>query len=151
MERIAHIGNSFQKAITSQSEYTGKLVKPTASVGIVLNMGMVLLGLSKADDFRRGKLVLPGGKIEAGENPYQACIREIKEEAGISVKCLPRDIIYNDKHPEICFILCKYMTGTIEAEYDEFEFLSWYPIMDLPRENMLNHNVEIIEKYIIGT
>ena len=35
--------------------------------------------------FRRGKWDLPKGKIDQGETPPQAAIREVKEETGLSM------------------------------------------------------------------
>lgn len=47
----------------------------------------VIIGLLKqrGPQFLVGKLTFPGGKTEAGETPEQACSRETKEEAGITV------------------------------------------------------------------
>lgn len=41
-----------------------------------------LLILKNKPDWQAGKLNLPGGKVEEGETPQQAIIRELKEEAG---------------------------------------------------------------------
>lgn len=42
----------------------------------------VLLVLKDKPEWQKGKLNLPGGKIEEGESPEQAATRELKEEAG---------------------------------------------------------------------
>lgn len=41
-----------------------------------------LLVLKDKPAWQRGKLNLPGGKVEEGESPEQAATRELKEEAG---------------------------------------------------------------------
>ncbi|WP_309081999.1 NUDIX domain-containing protein [Zhihengliuella sp.] len=44
----------------------------------------VLLGV-KLRGFAAGKTVLPGGKIEPGESPVEAAVRELAEETGLEV------------------------------------------------------------------
>jgi 8-oxo-dGTP pyrophosphatase MutT (NUDIX family) len=46
--------------------------------------GVVLGGENLLFIFRRGKWDLPKGKIDKGENPEQAAVREVTEECGIS-------------------------------------------------------------------
>jgi 8-oxo-dGTP pyrophosphatase MutT (NUDIX family) len=49
---------------------------------IVYSRGKVLLIRHK----KLGKWLYPGGHMEAGEFPYEAAIREVKEETGLDVK-----------------------------------------------------------------
>lgn len=44
---------------------------------------ILLMQRSYQDDFQAGKWCLAGGKIEEGEDPYAAAIRELEEETGI--------------------------------------------------------------------
>ena len=44
----------------------------------------VLLG-RKLTGLGKGKVVAPGGKLEAGESPNDAAVREVREEVGITV------------------------------------------------------------------
>ena len=54
------------------------------SGALILRNGLILLLYRK----RHGEeyYVVPGGGVEPGENPTQTAIREIKEEAGVSIK-----------------------------------------------------------------
>lgn len=54
--------------------------------GILVREGCVLLA---AND--RGEWELPGGRIEAGETPEEALIREFQEETGLAVR--PRRLV----------------------------------------------------------
>lgn len=47
---------------------------------------MVLLVLKKRPSWMEGRLNLVGGKVEKGETPQQAALRELKEESGFEVK-----------------------------------------------------------------
>mgnify|MGYP001152652160 CR=1 FL=1 len=55
--------------------------KIEVAVGIAIREdGAVLLGQRKKSTMHSGKWEFPGGKIEAGEMPSEALIREWKEE-----------------------------------------------------------------------
>ena len=59
---------------------------------------------------------LLGGKVEPGETPEQACVREVMEECGVTVK-LGREIhrafdVFNDIPNTHIIYLCHYQNGT---------------------------------------
>jgi ADP-ribose pyrophosphatase YjhB (NUDIX family) len=45
-----------------------------------------LLLIRRGHDPHRGRWSLPGGRIEAGESPEQAVVREVREETGLQVR-----------------------------------------------------------------
>ena len=50
-----------------------------------------------------GKISIPGGKIDKGENPEKAALRELKEETGISSKDVtPLQLILKQNHANNC-------------------------------------------------
>lgn len=59
-----------------------------ASLGYIVKDGnyLMLLRNKKENDKSAGKWVGIGGKIENGESPDDALIREVKEETGLNVK-----------------------------------------------------------------
>lgn len=55
--------------------------KRSRSVAIVVRDGKILM--ERVFYFGREFFTLPGGGIEKGETPKQACLRELKEECGL--------------------------------------------------------------------
>ncbi len=56
------------------------------AIGVVRKADRVLITRRKLDGLLGGLWEFPGGKVEKGETPEAACIREIKEETGIDAK-----------------------------------------------------------------
>jgi len=56
------------------------------AIAILLHKAKVLVGWRQANQHQGNKHEFPGGKVEAGETPEQACRREIYEEVGIGLK-----------------------------------------------------------------
>jgi len=56
---------------------------PLVGVGaVVINNGKVLL-VRRGNEPGRGKFSIPGGMVEAGEDPKVAVVRELEEETGL--------------------------------------------------------------------
>ena len=64
------------------------MTKPSIHVAIALlfHRGKVLVGLRNANQHQGNKYEFPGGKVEAGETPVQACRREVFEEVGTGIQ-----------------------------------------------------------------
>ncbi|NNP75348.1 dGTP triphosphohydrolase [Acinetobacter sp. Ac_3412] len=56
------------------------------AIAILLHKTKVLVGWRQANQHQGNKHEFPGGKVEEGETPEQACRREIYEEVGIGLK-----------------------------------------------------------------
>jgi 8-oxo-dGTP diphosphatase len=57
----------------------------TVAAGVVIEHGRVLLTQRKAGTHLAGAWEFPGGKVEPGEDPKDALVRELAEELGIDV------------------------------------------------------------------
>lgn len=87
------------------------------AVALVDSEGHVLLSLRPKDKHKGDMWEFPGGKVDAGETPEQALVRELKEELGIDVQesCLaPFTFVshaYPEKHVLLMLYLCRKWQG----------------------------------------
>ena len=58
---------------------------PVVAVALTDAMGRVLLAQRPAEKEHAGLWEFPGGKIEPGESPEAALVRELREELGVTV------------------------------------------------------------------
>lgn len=69
----------------------GSVVSPekkrplSVSIAVIHHDGKVAFHLRKKPPYE-GYLCLPGGKVEYGENPLEACKREVLEEVGLALE-----------------------------------------------------------------
>lgn len=56
------------------------------AAGVLVEAGRVLVTQRKAGSHLAGAWEFPGGKVEPGEDPRDAVVRELREELGIEVR-----------------------------------------------------------------
>lgn len=111
-----------------------------AAVALVDEDGRVLIAQRPEGKQLAGLWEFPGGKVEPGETPEAALIRELQEELGIEVAqaCLAPFVFashaYESFHLLMPLWLCRRWTGTPVAR--EHAALKWVKPRDLPNYPM---------------
>ena len=100
-----------------------------AAVALIDPDGRVLIAQRPEGKSMAGLWEFPGGKIEAGERPEAALIRELHEELGIDTweSCLApltfASHAYEDFHLLMPLFACRKWQGTVRAQ--EGQALKW--------------------------
>ena len=115
-----------------------------AAVAVVNHSNKWLLGLSKADDDRKGTWCFPGGGIKNNENPQKAAERECSEETGISCKSTGRTTKLNNK-PGVIFVHCR-ATNTKLKPNHEFSALGWYTRQEFRSLKLYNNVLTLLDR-----
>ena len=99
------------------------------AVALVDSDGRVLLAQRPEGKQLAGLWEFPGGKLEPGERPEEALIRELQEELGITVKtpCLApltfASHAYDDFHLLMPLYICRKWEGFVQSR--EGQALKW--------------------------
>lgn len=110
--------------------------------------GRVLIARRPPGKAMEGLWEFPGGKVEAGESPEAALIRELKEELGIDVKepCLApftfASHAYSDFHLLMPLYVCRRWDGTPAAK--EHAALKWVRPRELTQYPMPPADIPLI-------
>ena len=106
---------------------------------LVNEKGHILLAERPPGKSMAGVWEVPGGKIEPGETPEEALIRELKEEIGVDVEeedLTPLSFIsfpYESYHLVMPFYLCRRWTGTpYGAEGQAVRWVRYAELADFP-------------------
>ncbi len=108
-----------------------------AACALIDSDGRVLVAQRPAGKSMAGLWEFPGGKVEAGERPEEALIRELAEELGIAVReaCLApftfASHTYPDFHLLMPLYLCRRWEGIVRP--CEGQALKWLRPSDLSR------------------
>src|SRR5487761_2558808 len=105
------------------------------AVALIDPDGRVLLAQRPEGKSMAGLWEFPGGKVEAGERPEEALIRELREELGIAVKeeCLApltfASHVYPDFHLLMPLYVCRRWEGFVQGR--ELQKLKWVRPLEL--------------------
>jgi 8-oxo-dGTP diphosphatase len=110
---------------------------PKVAVAVlIVQQGKVLLARRVNDPFR-GDWTLPGGFVDAGEDPRRAAERECEEETGLKVHVTRLlDVIPGQEHPRGAHILIVYQGELLSGKLlagDDADGVEFFGLEQLPR------------------
>lgn len=117
------------------------------AVGVIKNAeGEILVALRDKSAHQGGLWEFPGGKLEAGESPIQALVRELKEELDIAVQTASPLITIKHQYPKIAVQLHVFLVQdfTGEAKSAEGQPICWVAPAGLNRFDFPPANKPII-------
>lgn len=106
---------------------SGPVVRVAAAV--LVRGGKVLLARRAAHKSQAGLWEFPGGKIEDGETPQHALVRELKEELGLTVTPGPEIFVHRHAYAhgviELVSVLCRADApdGLKSTDHDALEWV----------------------------
>jgi mutator protein MutT len=81
------------------------------AIAVVEQESCILIGQRPPGIPLAGLWEFPGGKIEPGESPQEAAVRECREEAGIEVQVTGCYLVHEEEYPhgrvELHFLSCR--------------------------------------------
>jgi 8-oxo-dGTP diphosphatase len=129
-----------------------KLVEVAAAV-LQKADGTFLLARRPADKIWAGYWEFPGGKVESGETPYHALVRELREELGISVDTaypwLTRLFAYPHATVRLNFFRVTEWSGQLHPH--EGQEFSWQQVQDVSVAPVLPANAFILRALSLPT
>lgn len=119
-----------------------------SAVALIDPDGRVLLAQRPAGKSMAGLWEFPGGKVEAGETPEDALVRELHEELGIETwsSCLApltfASHTYDNFHLLMPLYACRKWDGIVQGK--EGQELAWVRAQDLNKYSMPPADIPII-------
>jgi len=118
------------------------------AAGIILKGNKVLVAKRPNDKHQGGLWEFPGGKMEKDESPFQALVRELKEELGIRIKdarpLKDLNYQYSDKKVRLFFFTINSFEGQakgLEGQQIQWVELQKLHLLEFPAANQVIVNL----------
>ncbi len=123
------------------------------SAGIIYRGGRVLVGQRRAGDRHPYKWEFPGGKVEYGESPQDALVRELSEELQIDATIGSELARYEHDYPSgsrvhLLFFAVHDFSGEPMARV--FEQICWTELEALPSLDFLDGDLDFVRRLARG-
>lgn len=116
--------------------------------------GKFLIGQRQAHDRHALKWEFPGGKVEKGEEPKEALVRELREELGIDATIgreLARYEHNNPKRGPLLLIFHRVDSFECEPQAAAFEQIRWEAPDRLPEYDFLDGDLDFVRRLARGS
>ena len=128
-------------------------MKTIRVVAAVIRKGDAIFATARGYGEFKGQWEFPGGKVEEGETPQQALIREIEEELDTEIEVgeLIQTVEYD--YPSFhlimhCFI-CEICGGTLSL--NAHNDAKWVSLEQLASQKWIPADIEVVEKLLAVT
>jgi 8-oxo-dGTP diphosphatase len=115
--------------------------------GILRREDGCLLAAQRGHGDLAGKWEFPGGKIDPGESPEQAIVRELNEELGCTVEAADVGLTVTHVYPKVIIhltpVTCRLVAGTPQAL--EHREIRWVSPAELPSLDWAAADIPIVE------
>lgn len=131
----------------------GHRANSVVSAGIIYRHGQVLVGQRREADRHALKWEFPGGKVESGESPRQALVRELREELGIDAIIGAELASYRHKYPaadtvRLLFFCVPNFIGQLNNRV--YKQICWAGLDELEAFDFLEGDIEFVRQLARG-
>ncbi len=123
------------------------------AAAVLVRGGRVLLARRAAHKSQAGLWEFPGGKLEPGEDPAAALVRELKEELGLDATAGPelmrRAHDYDFGRVELIALLCRARDAGSLSSTDH-DRLEWAAPAELPSYSLTPADIPLAERLARG-
>jgi 8-oxo-dGTP diphosphatase len=123
------------------------------SAGIIYRAGRVLIGQRRKTDKDALKWEFPGGKVESGESPQEALVRELREELLIDATIGAELAHYEHEYASgsvvrlLFFVVPNFIGQPTNRVYKQ---ICWTPLRDLPTIDFLEGDLDFVRRLARG-
>lgn len=118
---------------------------------VIARAGRVLVAQRPRDKHLPLKWEFPGGKVEPGEEPADAIIREIREELGCAVAVTHRFPSFNHDYGRVVIemipFVCAFVSESAEPIAHEHVALAWVQPEELDRYDLAPADWPVVEAF----
>jgi len=127
----------------------------TVVAALIQHDGKLLICQRRHDAAFPLKWEFPGGKVQPGESPERALVRELREELGVTAT-VDGEVFrsrhrYAELHDELCLIFFTvHLENRASVQNLTFETMEWAALDRLPSFDFLPADRELIAKLATG-
>ncbi len=136
----------------SMHNHNSKRLLLVTAAAMIDAAGRVLIAQRPADKQLGGLWEFPGGKVEAGEAPETALVRELKEELGVDVQAnaLEPFAFASHAYPDFHLLMPLYLIKSWAGEPVAYEAqaLAWVQAKELRGYEMPPADVVLVDRLI---